>query len=51
MNHGDSGGLRVRQLEPIRAYIRPQLSLFEMYQLEEFCTAQTEHIMLLMCVQ
>ena len=51
MNHGNSGGLRARQLEPIRAYIRPQLPLFEMYQLEEFCTAQMEHIMLLACVQ
>jgi hypothetical protein len=51
MNHENSGGLLARHLEPIRVYIRPQLPLFEMYQLEELCTAQMEHIMLLVCVQ
>jgi hypothetical protein len=51
MNHGNSGGLGAHHLEPIRAYIRPQLPLFEMYQLQELCTAQLEHIMLLACVQ
>jgi hypothetical protein len=51
MNHGNNRGLRSRQLGPIRTDVRPQLPLFEMYQLQELCTAQMEHIMVLTCVQ